>query len=230
VTAAPTLPQPFDSTYFQDPYAVYARLREESAAPQAALPHRSSTWLVTREADVRAGLTDSRLSVNKDHSGSGYKGFALPPALDANLLNIDPGDHVRLRRLVSKEFTPRRVEGLRGRVRAAAERLAHKLGDRLNTDGVAGLVDVFATPLPLTVIGDLLGIPAADRQPFALFMTGDVLLTSCGRPAWACGRRNQDRPTSTGGMRSAGCSSWSGVWGCQAVPEGVAGRRMRSDS
>jgi cytochrome P450 len=167
VTAAVVLPQPFDSIYFQDPYAVYARLREESSAHKVALPDGSATWLVTREADVRAGLTDSRLSVNKDHAGSGYKGFALPPALDANLLNIDPDDHVRLRRLVSKEFTPRRLEGLRGSVRGAAERLARTLADRMNTDGVADLVDVFAGPLPLTVIGDLLGVPEEERQPFA---------------------------------------------------------------
>lgn len=171
MTATATLPQPFDSTYFQDPYAVYARLREESAAQQVALPDGSSAWLVTREADVRAGLTDSRLSVNKDHSGSGYKGFSLPPALNANLLNIDPDDHVRLRRLVSKEFTPRRVEGLRGGVRTAAERLARRLADRMKTDGVADLIDVFAGPLPLTVIGDLLGVPEVDRQPFASWVS-----------------------------------------------------------
>ncbi|GAA0365946.1 hypothetical protein [Streptomyces blastmyceticus] len=58
-------------------------------------------------------LPIGKLSLNKAHSGSGYQGFSLPPALDANLLNIDAADHLRLRRLVSQGFTPRRVEELR---------------------------------------------------------------------------------------------------------------------
>ncbi|MFE1776022.1 cytochrome P450 [Streptomyces sp. NPDC059008] len=161
------LPQPFDSAHFADPYPTYARLRDEGPVHRIALPDGSPIWLVTREADVRAGLTDPRLSVNKAHSGTGYKGFSLPPALDANLLNIDSDDHLRLRRLVSKGFTPRRVEGMRELVQAAADRLATRLTSRIVAEGHADLVREFANPLPLVVIGDLLDVPEPDRRPFS---------------------------------------------------------------
>ncbi|MBL1088222.1 MULTISPECIES: cytochrome P450 family protein [Streptomyces] len=160
---SPALSQPFDQDFFNDPYPVYARLRAQGPAHRVALPDGSAAWLVTREREVRAALTDLRLSVNKAHSTTGYQGFALPAALDRNLLNIDPDDHLRLRRLVSKGFTPRQVERLRERVAAAAEDLA----DHLAALGQADLVSEFANPLPLVVIGDLLDVPPADRRPFS---------------------------------------------------------------
>ncbi|TVL87528.1 cytochrome P450 [Streptomyces sp. SAJ15] len=164
------LPQPFDSAHFADPYPTYARLRDGGPVHRIALPDGSPVWLVTREADIRAGLTDPRLSVNKAHSSTGYTGFCLPPALDANLLNIDPDDHLRLRRLVSKGFTPRRIEDLRGRIQSAADDLSARLARRLTTRGCADLVTEFANPLPLAVIGDLLDVPEADRLPFSTWV------------------------------------------------------------
>ncbi|MEU5269462.1 cytochrome P450 [Streptomyces hygroscopicus] len=161
------LPQPFDAAFLDNPYPRYAQLREESAVHRVALPDGSPIWLVLREEDVRAGLTDMRLSVNKAHSGTGYKGFSLPPALDANLLNIDPEDHQRLRRLVSKAFTARRVEGMRGSVQAAVDRLA----DDLAGQGGGDLVSTFSLPLPLMVIGDLLAMPEADRRRFSTWVS-----------------------------------------------------------
>ncbi|MGW4073801.1 cytochrome P450 family protein [Streptomyces asiaticus] len=161
------LPQPFDAAFLDNPYPRYAQLREEGAVHRVALPDGSPIWLVLREEDVRAGLTDTRLSVNKAHSGIGYKGFSLPPALDANLLNIDPEDHQRLRRLVSKAFTARRVESLRGSVQAAVDRLA----DDLASQGGGDLVSDFSLPLPLVVIGDLLAVPEADRRRFSTWVS-----------------------------------------------------------
>ncbi|MFD8092401.1 cytochrome P450 family protein [Streptomyces malaysiensis] len=161
------LPRPFDAAFLDNPYPGYAQLRDESAVHQVALPDGSPIWLVLREEDVRAGLTDTRLSVNKAHSGTGYKGFSLPPALDANLLNIDPEDHQRLRRLVSKAFTARRVENLRGSVQAAVDRLA----DDLAGQGGGDLVSTFSLPLPLMVIGDLLAVPEADRRRFSTWVS-----------------------------------------------------------
>ncbi|MEU4891008.1 cytochrome P450 [Streptomyces sp. NPDC044780] len=105
--------------------------------------------------------------MNKAHSGIGYKGFSLPPALDANLLNIDPEDHQRLRRLVSKAFTARRVESMRGSVQAAVDRLA----DDLAGQGGGDLVSAFSLPLPLMVIGDLLAVPEADRHRFSTWVS-----------------------------------------------------------
>ncbi|MBM4792238.1 cytochrome P450 [Streptomyces sioyaensis] len=162
-TPAPPLGRPFDQDFFQDPYPTYARLRSAGPVHRIALPDGSPVWLVTRERDVRAGLTDTRLSVNKAHSTNGYQGFSLPPALDANLLNIDPDDHLRLRRLVSKGFTPRHVEQLRARVAEVAGQFA----DRLAEVGQADLVTTFAHPLPLVIIGDLLAVPEADSRTFS---------------------------------------------------------------
>ncbi|MGX9885914.1 cytochrome P450 family protein [Streptomyces sp. NPDC002276] len=89
------------------PYDVYQRLRDSAPVHRIAGPDGTPAWLVTRYEDVRAALADPRLSLDKRHATAGtYKGFALPPALDANLLNMDPPDHTRIRRLVGRAFTP----------------------------------------------------------------------------------------------------------------------------
>ncbi|MFF3322695.1 cytochrome P450 [Streptomyces sp. NPDC002889] len=163
-------PEPFDETFRANPYAVYAHLREAGPVHQVALPDGSLAWIVTREADVRTGLIDPRLSVSKVHARTGYKGFSLPPALDANLLNIEAGDHLRLRRLVSSGFTARRVASLRPQIQAAADGLADRLARRIASQGHADLVAEYANPLPLVVIGELLGVPEADRQPFSAWV------------------------------------------------------------
>jgi cytochrome P450 len=119
-----------------------------------AMPDGSQAWLVTGYAEVRAGLADSRLSLDKKNSIDGYTGYALPPALDANLLSLDPPDHTRLRRLVTSAFTNRRVAEMRDTIQATADRLLA---------GLAGEVDLmaaYADPLPVITIGDLLGVPA----------------------------------------------------------------------
>ncbi|AHH99823.1 cytochrome P450 [Kutzneria viridogrisea] len=156
----------FDSQYFTDPHPVHARLREAGPAHLVTTPDGKPAWIVTGEADVRRLLADPRLSVNKRHGNQGYAGFSLPPALDANLLNIDAEDHSRLRRLVAKVFTARRVEDMRARV----QQIADELVDRLDGPEV-DLAVAYADPLPLTVVGDLLGVPEADRRPFSAWTT-----------------------------------------------------------
>ncbi|MGE5762965.1 MAG: cytochrome P450 [Mycobacterium leprae] len=79
---------------------------------------------------------------------------------DPSLLRLDPPDHTRLRKLVSKAFTPRAVERLRPRV----EQIVDELLERVDTGSVE-LIREFAYPLPLTVISELLGVPASDREP-----------------------------------------------------------------
>ncbi|MFC7483644.1 cytochrome P450 [Luedemannella flava] len=121
---------------------------------------RHRRWVVTRYADVRAALADPRLSLDKANSTGGYRGLRLPPALDANLLNLDDPDHGRLRRLVAGAFSVRRVEALRPGIRATAGELV---------DAFAGPVDLmaaYAVPLPLTVIGMLLGVPVGELADF----------------------------------------------------------------
>ncbi|MEU4995431.1 cytochrome P450 [Streptomyces sp. NPDC021622] len=146
-----------------DPYAVYARLRETAPVHRVAGPDGSPAWLVTRYDDVRAALADPRLSLDNSHALPGsYRGFALPPALEANLLNMDPPDHTRIRRLVAKAFTSRRVESLRAPIRRTADELL----DAVEPSGRADLVAAYAAPLPITVICDLLGVPDGNRPDF----------------------------------------------------------------
>ncbi|GHI08517.1 cytochrome [Streptomyces cellostaticus] len=145
------------------PYDVYRRLRDTAPVHRITGPDGTPAWLVTRYDDVRAALADPRLSLDKRHATAGtYKGLSLPPALDANLLNMDPPDHTRIRRLVGRAFTPRRVQQLREPIRRTADQLL----DALGAHGTADLIASYAAPLPITVICDLLGIPEGDRLDF----------------------------------------------------------------
>ncbi|MFF7974663.1 cytochrome P450 [Streptomyces sp. NPDC007905] len=145
------------------PYDVYRRLRDTAPVHRVTGPDGTPAWLVTRYDDVRAALADARLSLDKRHATAGtYKGFSLPPALDANLLNMDPPDHTRIRRLVGRAFTPRRVQRLREPIRRTADRLLDALGPHGTTDLIAS----YAAPLPITVICDLLGVPEEHRMDF----------------------------------------------------------------
>jgi len=152
---------PFDAAYFADPYAFHSRLRDAGRAHHVITPDGSPAWVIPRAADVAALFGDARLSLDKANSRTGYAGFSLPPELDANMMNMDGADHQRLRRIVSKSFTARRVEEMAAGIRAVASNLA----DRLS--GEADLVADYTAPLPLAVIGDLLGVPDADRVAFA---------------------------------------------------------------
>ncbi|GAA4660911.1 cytochrome P450 [Streptomyces chumphonensis] len=155
-----------------DPHAVYAELRTAGPVHRITGTDGKPAWLVTRYQDVRRALGDPRLALDRRHALPGnYTGFNLPPALDANLLNMDPPDHTRVRRLVARAFTPGRVEKLRDPVRT----LAHTLLDAVEPLGRADLVAAYAAPLPITVICDLLGVPAADRPDFRTWT--DTLIT-----------------------------------------------------
>lgn len=147
-------------------------------------------WVVSRYDDVKNLLADPRMALNKKASTAGYQGFGLPPALEANLLNLDGEDHARLRRLVSSGFTARRVEGLGAQIQARADALVDALADGggdgegatdTGTDtgtgtgtDIADLVSAYAAPLPIAVICDLLGVPG--EQGTALRGYTQVLL------------------------------------------------------
>ncbi|MDA3626939.1 cytochrome P450 [Saccharopolyspora sp. WRP15-2] len=150
-----------DSSFVTEPRATYARLREQGPVHRATAPDGTSIWLVTRYADVRAALADPRLSLDKKNSAGGYRGFSLPPALDANLLNMDAPEHTRLRRIIGKAFAPRRIEPLRPRVQQLADALLDDLTER-----EADLMPAYCGPLPIAVICELLGVGEADRPDF----------------------------------------------------------------
>ncbi|MEU1518619.1 cytochrome P450 [Streptomyces sp. NPDC005811] len=163
-TSTPAQPPLVDpAELVADPYAVYGRLREAGSVHRIAGTDGLPAWLVTGYDDVRQALSDPRLSLDKRHAKpGGYRGLTLPPALDANLLNMDPPDHTRIRRLVTHAFTPRRVTGLREPIRRTAEALL----DAMAPLGRADLIAAYAAPLPITVICELLGVAPQDRPDF----------------------------------------------------------------
>jgi cytochrome P450 len=146
-------------------------LAEPDGVHRAELPGGERVWVVSRHDDVRRLLADPRLALDKRMSRSGYRGFELPPALDANLLNMDGADHARLRRLVLPAFTERRIQSLGERIQASSDTLI----DAFPLDGSADLLDAYAAPLPVAVICDLLGVPGTDGA--ALRECTQVLLT-----------------------------------------------------
>lgn len=162
-------PELFTWEFATDPYPAYAWLREHSPVHRTALPSGVEAWLVTRYADARQALADGRLSKNPAHHAepAHAKGKTGIPGerkaeLMTHLLNIDPPDHTRLRRLVSKAFTPRRVAAFAPRVQELTDRLI----DRFIAEGEADLIHDFAFPLPIYAICDLLGVPREDQDDF----------------------------------------------------------------
>lgn len=167
-----------DPAFMADPGS-YDRWRQAGPVHQASTPDGLQVWVVTRYGDVRAGLADPRLSLSKKHARpGGYRGFSLPPVLDANLLNLNPPDHARLRKLVAKAFTPARVEGLRPAIEGHAMALLDAVAGR----GHGDLIEEFAAPLALTVIGDLLGVPAGPRADFRRW-TSALIAPDPGEPS-----------------------------------------------
>ncbi|KND35163.1 cytochrome P450 family protein [Streptomyces acidiscabies] len=164
--STPTL---FTWEFASNPYPAYAWLREHAPVHRTTLPSGVDAWLVTRYADAKQALADARLSKNPaHHDGPAHaKGKTGIPGerkaeLMTHLLNIDPPDHTRLRRLVSKAFTPRRVAEFAPRV----QELTDQLIDRFAAKGEVDLIHDFAFPLPIYAICDLLGVPREDQDDF----------------------------------------------------------------
>jgi cytochrome P450 len=160
VTQANAMIEHLGADYFSDPYSVHARLRAEHPATQVIMPGGTPAWLITGYAQARAALTDPRL--RKMPKGYRPDPDSLFAALDLHMLNSDPPDHERLRKLVNKAFTARRVEQLRPRITVITEALLDDMSMRQEVD----LLAAFAFPLPVTVICELLGVPVADRDQF----------------------------------------------------------------
>jgi cytochrome P450 len=143
----------------------YAELRATEPVVRVKMPYGGEAWLLTRHADIKKAATDSRLSM---HAAADWDvPRAAARALDSvGLMGMPAADHTRLRRLVSRAFTARRVAALRPRI---AE-ITHSLVDDLVAGGgPADLVEKLALPLPTAVICEMLGIPHADRHIFRTF-------------------------------------------------------------
>jgi cytochrome P450 len=181
-TEAPTAKR-LGADFYQDPLAHFALMRNEGPVTPAFLPNGDRVWLVTRYADVRAALAHPRL--HKDWAGKLSPPDWVPDEvtgyLSVHLLNADPPDHTRLRKLVSKAFTARRVAGLRPRVAAITESLLDATAARVaGGEDAIDLIEAFAFPLPVTVICELLGIPARDREQFRAW--SNAVVASEGEP------------------------------------------------
>jgi cytochrome P450 len=157
---------PWSIGFVADPYPVYAELR---ASAPVAYNDETRQWVISRYADVNRLLRDRRLGRTYLHVASHTEmGHAEdPPGLAPfwhlirnGMLDREPPDHTRLRRLVSRAFTPRTVEGLRGRITGIVARLIDEVVDA----GEFDLISRIAEPLPVTVIAELLGVPEADRH------------------------------------------------------------------
>lgn len=157
---------PWSPDFVADPYPAYAELRAQGRVHWF---EGSGQYLVSHYADVSALLRDRRLGRTYLHRFTHEEfGRTAPPpehepfhVLNGNgLLDLEAPDHTRIRRLVSKAFTPRTVE----RLQPTVERLAAELVDGLLADGGGDLLSQVAEPLPVAVIAEMLGVPEADRH------------------------------------------------------------------
>src|SRR5580658_2314538 len=170
--------------FSKNPYPIFATLRESGPARRVVL-HGLPAWLVTRFEDAERLLTDQRVSNDPRHASQELRQAApwvfanTAVGLSSMMLQLDPPDHTRLRRLVSKVFTARRVEDLRPRVEEITASLVTSFASR----GRVELVGEFATPLPITVISELLGVPPADQEDFRRWST--VVLSGSQEPGVA---------------------------------------------
>ena len=157
------------SGYFQDPLAYFARMRAKGPVTPVRMPEGFRAWMITGYPEARAALADPRLA--KDWIGKlqpeGFEPDPVTGYLGVHLLNADPPGHTRLRKLVTKAFTARRVAALRPRIEEITASLLDDMSGRKSADPeTVDLIEAFAFPLPITVICELLGIPAADRDEF----------------------------------------------------------------
>ena len=149
-------------------HRLFARLRDRGPVSYVRLSNGLDAWLVTHYEEARAAFADERLSIDPMNVDEARRRTFL--ALDdqgrpllSHLLNTDPPDHTRLRRLVSRAFTPQRIETLRPRVREMADGLLDAISD---PGRPADLIEAFAYPLTASAIAELLGVPVEDRDDF----------------------------------------------------------------
>jgi cytochrome P450 len=176
-----------DEVFAQDPEALYRRMRTESPVCEVELTGGERGWLVTRYADVIALLKDPRVTNDPTKVLPYYPPDRVKPYFSPELrtmLEQDPPAHARLRKLVVKAFTARAVQ----RMQPIIETIADELLDAIDLRAAAGPVDLianYAEPLPIRVIGELMGLPPryapafqSAVRPFSMITTDDVKATA----------------------------------------------------
>lgn len=165
-----------DPEFATHPFRVIERIRDAGGIVPGRFIDGSEVLLVVGDQDVRSVLSDRRFVMDPAHVPGGdtvnrreymMHKLGIRPDLISYLtdtvLDKDGVDHIRLRKLVSRTFTARRVAELRPRIRRTTEELLAALPQHADSDGTVDFLAHFAYPLPITVIGDLVGIPDQDR-------------------------------------------------------------------
>lgn len=164
---ARALYNPFLPAFRDDPHPFFHRIRREDPVHYSPIIR---AWVITRYADALAAMRDPRISASARHWRDYERFFfrkgadgtsAMAETYDDWMLQMDPPDHTRLRSLFTTAFTPRVVERMRGRI----QHITDGFVDRIVAAGArtADLIPDLAYPLPIVVIADLLGVPAADH-------------------------------------------------------------------
>ncbi|MFG1641252.1 cytochrome P450 [Amycolatopsis sp. NPDC049252] len=167
------LAYPFNEEAGLDLNEAYAAAREANGLVRVKMTYGEPAWLATRYADARLVLGDRRFSRAMEKEKDAPR--RSPMQRDGGILQMDPPDHTRLRTLVAKAFTMRRVELLRPRVVELATGL---IADMKAAGAPADLVDAYALPIPVAVICELLGVPVGDRPKFRVW--SDAALSTSG--------------------------------------------------
>jgi cytochrome P450 len=172
---SPLFFNPLQPGYTEDPYPHFAEMREHDPVHLTLL----NQWLLFRYDDVSTILRDPSMSVSDDKiEVLDEKRLAMFEAAggeferSTSMLNADPPDHTRLRRLVSKAFTPSSIEALRPRVQELVDAMLDPMAER----GSGDVVTELAFPLPFDVISEMLGMPDADKDQIAAW-SGAVVKT-----------------------------------------------------
>jgi cytochrome P450 len=173
--------------FFADPDELYRILRREAPVVRVSTPTGLEAWMVTRYADARPALNDPRLSKDTSRFAEILERRSVAPerrmqfaeSLAGHMLNSDPPDHTRLRKLVNRAFTVRAIARMRPRIQEIAHGLADRMAATAEREGTVDLLDEFAFPLPMTVICELLGVPEGERDDFRAWSN---TLLSAGPP------------------------------------------------
>ena len=168
--------EPFSAEMMADPYPAYRALRERGRVQRTSAGH----WIATGYAEVSALLTDQRFGEAAGRGGrirlsrERREGPRQLLGRVDTMLSQDPPEHTRLRRLVSKAFTPRSVQKMRPRIQQIIDELSEAIAGRPEFD----LVSELSWPLPVIVIAEMLGIPREDRQRFKRW--SDAMVATLG--------------------------------------------------
>jgi cytochrome P450 len=157
--------QAMSPAFREDPYSFYDRFR----GPAPLLKVADTIWFALGLADVTLLLRHPRLSTDESRAATEADQAEPDPNRKRSLLFMDPPDHTRLRGLVARAFTPRRIEDLRATTQAIARQLIDGMAGQ---SGPVDLIQNFAYPLPVRVICALLGVPPQDEAMFTAWSRG----------------------------------------------------------